>query len=119
MVVLSVLYVVPPHDFDFSKVAILFPLEVVRGRYGKKSKDSRLKSRLSSTAFSREISVPSSWAGASVAIKLDKAEDKAPTLGPFFDVGLVPAGPYLSLLSLSSSSSRYLAVVLVFFCVEA
>jgi len=53
------------------------------------------------------------------AIKLDKAEDKAPSLGPFFDVGLVPAGPYLSLLSQSSSSSRYLAVVLVFLCVEA
>jgi len=53
------------------------------------------------------------------AIKLDKAEDKASTLGPFFDVGLVPARPYLSLLSQLSSSSQYLAVVLVFLSVEA
>lgn len=67
MVVLSVLYVVPPHDFDFSKVAILLPLEMAneaRGRCGKRFKHTHLKSRLSSKAFSRGISVPSSWFGA-------------------------------------------------------
>lgn len=86
---------------------------------GENKKHRHLKSRLSSRAFSRGISVPSSWAGASDAIKLDKAEHKASTLGPFFDVRLVPVRPYLSLLSQSSSSSRYFAVVLVFLSVEA